>query len=574
MRLSSLLFIFLCLLMTAACGDDTVQKNLDRVDSMLEPDPAAASLLLDSISPRSTADSARHALYRLVTIGKLTGIVGNDSLLSIVNRFYTGYDPDHPTRDEMIAVMYRARSLTGNEEKSQSLKLLKTAERMAELLCDTIYMSRIYAQIGYLYSTDYNEPMYIEYSAKALELSRKKQTDFLVYDIFRLAHAYNTVDRDSLALPLYNEALQMARERKETVLTGLILSEYAMSASSYGDNSTALKLCREIDSINALSAETTALLAWLLNENGERNLSEIYIKRAIQESESENLEFKFSPFFYSYLINKRNHQPEKALADLEVYYSQSHVVTHRRLQQQTGRAHLDYYRDYSTALQLQFRLRKRIELLSVLLILIILFFIFFLLRWQRRKKRYEYAILSASLSTAYTELDLLKQKLASSLEEMKKAKDESTNANNTATNLEKGIGLFASLSSANLELCNLLLKESSTQTSRTQNQLKRSSDRIMEIAGKLFDRQHGEILYRWIDSTCDGLITHIREEWPNVSDKALRIIALNVLGMSNPSIMMLLGGTYHSIAQYKVRIRETLLRPEMPHYLLYKEYLG
>lgn len=157
---------------------------------------------------------------------------------------------------------------------------------------------------------------------------------------------------------------------------------------------------------------------------------------------------------------------------------------------------------------------------------------------------------------------------------MKKAKDESTNANNTATNLEKGIGLFASLSSANLELCNLLLKESSTQTSRTQNQLKRSSDRIMEIAGKLFDRQHGEILYRWIDSTCDGLITHIREEWPNVSDKALRIIALNVLGMSNPSIMMLLGGTYHSIAQYKVRIRETLLRPEMPHYLLYKEYLG
>ncbi|MDE6842702.1 MAG: hypothetical protein K2J24_04175, partial [Muribaculaceae bacterium] len=68
MRLSSLLFIFLCLLMTAACGDDTVKKNLDRVDSMLEPDPAAAALLLDSISPRSTADSARHSLYRLVTI--------------------------------------------------------------------------------------------------------------------------------------------------------------------------------------------------------------------------------------------------------------------------------------------------------------------------------------------------------------------------------------------------------------------------------------------------------------------------------------------------------------------------
>ncbi|MDE6681650.1 MAG: hypothetical protein K2J92_09940, partial [Muribaculaceae bacterium] len=68
MRFSPLIYLLLCLLVTAACSNDTARRNLDRVDSMLEADPAAASLLLDSISPCSTADSARHSLYRLVTI--------------------------------------------------------------------------------------------------------------------------------------------------------------------------------------------------------------------------------------------------------------------------------------------------------------------------------------------------------------------------------------------------------------------------------------------------------------------------------------------------------------------------
>ncbi|MDE5877413.1 MAG: hypothetical protein K2H47_07980 [Muribaculaceae bacterium] len=73
---------------------------------MLESDPEEASVLLDSISPRTVADSACHALYRLVTIGKLTGMVDNDSLLSMVRDFYRGNNPDHPDRDAMIADYY------------------------------------------------------------------------------------------------------------------------------------------------------------------------------------------------------------------------------------------------------------------------------------------------------------------------------------------------------------------------------------------------------------------------------------------------------------------------------------
>ncbi|MDE5795924.1 MAG: hypothetical protein K2H75_02325 [Muribaculaceae bacterium] len=550
-----------------------MRTGLDRVGSMLEPDPVAASALLDSIRPQINADSARHALYRLVTIGKLTGRVDNDSLLSIISHFYDDNSSIHPKSDEMIADFYLAYSMTDQGDKGQALRLLEAAERKAEILCDTLYLSRIYAQLGHLYATDYNAPRYIEYSVKALDLSRKKQSYFLVDDIFRLAHAYASSWQDSIAIPLYKEALEMAKAQEDTVLIGRILSEYALSASSYGDNHTALQLCHEADSINALSAETTALFGWLLNENGEKKLADIYMTRALNKSKTEKLEFKNSPLFYSYLINKKNNEPAKALADLENYFSQSETVTRQRLEQQTSRTHLDYYREYNEALQLQIRLRRRIELLTIGLVLVSLVFISCLIWWKWRKKHYEHAMLLASLDTAHAELDLLRQKLTASLEETKKARDNRAEADNTVTNLGKGIELFASLSSTNLELCNLLLKETDSKTTRTQSQLKRSSVQIKETVDKLFSSQHGEILYRWIDRSCKGLITHIREEWPNVSDKALQIIALTVLGMSNSSIMMLLGGSYHSIAQYKVRIREALLRPELPHYSLYKEYL-
>ncbi len=621
MWLRYIISLISCCLLTIACDDNKVHVDLDRVDSMLEADTQAASALLDSISPRTTADSARHALYRLVTIGKMTGRVDNDSLLAIVSHFYADNNSIRPQRDAMIADFYLAYSMTGQGDKSRALRLLEGAERKAELLCDTLYLSRIYAQLGHLYATDYNAPMYIEYSVKALDLSRKKQSYFLVDDIFRLAHAYASSWQDSIALPLYKEALEMARAQEDTVLIGRILSEYALSASSYGDNDTALQLCREADSIDGLSAETTALFAWLLNEKGEKALADTYIKHAIQESEIEKEEFKYSPLFYSYLINKRNNEPAKALDNLENYFSQSETITRQRLEQQTSRTHLEYYKEYNEALQLQAKLRRRIGLLTIGLVGICLVFTGFLIWWKWKKRRYEHAMLSSSLDTAHAELDLLRErltasleeikkakadsaeldllrerltasleeikkakadsaeldllreKLTASLEEMKKAKADSAEADNTATNLGKGIEFLASLSSTNLELCNTLLKETSSKTTRTQTQMERSSVQIKETVDKLFSSQHGEILYSWIDRSCEGLITHIREEWPNVSDKALRVIALTVLGMSNPSIMMLLGGSYHSIAQYKVRIREALLRPELPHYPLYKKYL-
>ncbi|MDE7190478.1 MAG: hypothetical protein K2N96_10110, partial [Muribaculaceae bacterium] len=156
MRFSPLIYLLQCLLVTAACSNDTARRNLDRVDSMLEADPAAASLLLDSISPRSTADSARHSLYRLVTIGKLTGIIDNDSLLSTVRGFYTGNDPDHPTRDAMIADYYLGTEAMEKNRIPSATSLLTAAKEAGETLRDTAYLCRIYGHLAYLSQKDYN----------------------------------------------------------------------------------------------------------------------------------------------------------------------------------------------------------------------------------------------------------------------------------------------------------------------------------------------------------------------------------------------------------------------------------
>ena len=295
MRFSPLIYLLQCLLVTAACSNDTARRNLDRVDSMLEADPAAASLLLDSISPRSTADSARHALYRLVTIGKLTGIVDNDSLLSTVRGFYTGNDPDHPTRDAMIADYYLGTEAMEKNRIPSATSLLTAAKEAGETLRDTAYLCRIYGHLAYLSQKDYNGQAFIDYSRKALEMALVADTANAVFDMMRLADAYSSVEKDSITWEILDVALDTYKVQTDSTLRHNILQQYGRIKALRHEPTKAVEMFEKAIELGSLEVEPLSAYAWALVATGQVNkgLEQLSIVEPMMHSADDSLYYHY-----------------------------------------------------------------------------------------------------------------------------------------------------------------------------------------------------------------------------------------------------------------------------------------
>ncbi|MDE6669721.1 MAG: hypothetical protein K2K26_08590, partial [Muribaculaceae bacterium] len=422
MRRSHIIFLLLCFLLALGCGHGTVRTDLDRVDSILESDPEGASVLLDSISPRTVADSARHALYRLVTIGKLTGMVDNDSLLSMVRDFYRGNDPDRPDRDAMIADYYLGTEAMEKGHIAVATRLLTAAKEAGEILRDTAYLCRIYGHLAILSQDDYNGPAYIDYSRKALEMALVADTANAVYDMMRLADAYSSVEKDSVSWEILDRALNTYKAKCDKKVRHDILAQYGVTkALNNVASESAIRMFEEALDLGPLDVNSHSAYAWALVTDGNvsKGLEQLRVTAPMVQSSDDSLYYHH----YAYCIYYSLKDYKQAM----YHYRLSNIISNRflihRLDQPTYAGKETYYRGVSDTLRAERQARIYREWLTVVLVLVSVVFTGGIIWWRWRKRRYEYAMLSASLSTAHAELDLLRRNMTASLEDTERDKD-------------------------------------------------------------------------------------------------------------------------------------------------------
>ena len=101
----------------------------------------------------------------------------------------------------------------------------------------------------------------------------------------------------------------------------------------------------------------------------------------------------------------------------------------------------------------------------------------------------------------------------------------------------------------------------------------RALEQVRQCGQRMFKDKSDSPVFHYLDVVYDNVFIHIREDYPKVSDKALNILALDLLGISYSSISLILDITYVNVSQYMFRLRKNLLIPDTPNYEQYKRIL-
>ncbi len=573
MRISHIIPFLICCFLTVSCNN-TARKGLDRVDSMLEADAQAASALLDSISPHTTADSARHALYRLVTIGKLTGRVDNDSLLSLVRQFYTGNDPDHPVRDAMIADYYLGTEAMEKNLIPAATSLLTAAREAGETLHDTAYLCRIYGHLAYLSQQDYNGQASIDYSRKALEMALVADTINAVYDMIRLADAYSSVLNDSLTWATLDRALDTHKAQTDKTLRQDILKQYGRIKALRRQPAKAVEMFEKALELGPLELAPLSAYAWALVAEGNvsKGLEQLRMAAPIVHSSEDSLYYHY----YAYRIYRILKDYKQAMYHGDITGQLEDRDLLLRLDQPTYAGKETYYRSVSDQLRAERKARIYREWLigtsiGALLIILLLTVTVAVLRYRKKM-----LAINCGLGELNRELTAAKEQISEMTLVQSKILEESHSSKMSMEQLQKtskeSLADLSALIRSSLD--GLIQVDRNTQSTKiTHSYLTRALEQIRECGRRMFKDNAASPVFHYLDAVNDNVFTHIREDYPTVSDKAMNILALVILGISYSSIGLILDMTYTNVTQNMFRLRKNLLIPDTPHYKQYNSIL-
>ncbi|MDE5796115.1 MAG: hypothetical protein K2H75_03315 [Muribaculaceae bacterium] len=506
-----------------------------------------------------------------MTIGKLTGRVDNDSLLSIVRQFYTGNDPDHPVRDAMIADYYLGTEAMEKNCISAATRLLTAAKEAGEILRDTAYLCRIYGQLAILSQEDYNGPAFIDYSRKALEMALVADTANAVYDMMRLADAYSSVEKDSLTWEMLDCALDTYKAKSDKKIRQDILVLYGISKALNNEESSAIKMFEEALNLGPLDVNSRSAYAWALVAEGnvDKGLEQLRIATPMVQSSDDSLYHHH----YAYRIYRSLKDYKQAMYHHELSHSVSNRFLMHRLDQPTYAGKEIYYRSVSDSLRSERQARIYREWLigisaGSLLVIALLSVTVAVLRYRKRILMINYSLgeLNRELTAAKEQISEMTMSQISFLEESNSNKLRVQQLEQTS---KESLADLSALIRSSLDGLAQVDKHAQKDKLR-HSYLTRALEQVRQCGQRMFRDGAASPVFHYLDTVYDNVFTHIREDYPKVSDKALNILALDLLGISYSSISLILDITYVNVSQYMFRLRKNLLVPDTPNYKQYK----
>ena len=175
MKRTPLILLLVAVLLFCTCGDRTVQRMLDRAETVMNENPSEAIAVLDSIGDDGLSRSQRMRRLLLLTNAqnKCDTVFRSDS----IQRLLVDYYESHGTANErMLAHYLLGRAYYDMGEVPAALESFQNAASCADTIskdCDYRQLSRVYAQMADIF---YKQQLYREqmkYGRKAARCAWK-----------------------------------------------------------------------------------------------------------------------------------------------------------------------------------------------------------------------------------------------------------------------------------------------------------------------------------------------------------------------------------------------------------------
>ena len=369
------ILLFLGLLLLMACNDPKhVTDTLHRAEALMNEHPDSALTLLQSVSPDEMGQNRTRALYALLyTQAQDKNYIdeSNDSLISVAVDYYRNTDD---VRHQFLSYYYKGRVHFNTKDYLNATSCYMEAEQLADAVGDDYLTGLLYAELGRIYRLYYDYPKSLEAYQKAAECYERagkiRHRNYMWLnqsDVCRNMEQYEDSER------FLRLALEAAKKEDDMFLVESCLGSLVIQSVEQGQMATAKKFYSELMVLAGENGGT----AYFMGQLSKMYLSEKDYLRARQSIEkgwkrAESRIDSVGLYFSSAELLKSLGEEKAAYDELIKGVSLQNDEAHQALQQPVLTAQRDYLSEKLEFEAYKLRIRKFINLLSILFLLLLL----------------------------------------------------------------------------------------------------------------------------------------------------------------------------------------------------------
>ena len=373
--MKNILSILLLLLAFTACSDQKAATDvLNRAETLMNEHPDSALNLLRTLTFddfQKEKNRARYALLHSQALDKNYIDVTSDSLISVAVDYYKDKDD---VRSKFLSYYYMGRVHANGERYLQATSCLMEAEQLAGEVGDDYLLGLLYSEMGRIYRLYYDYPKSLEAYQKAAECYERagkiRHRNYMWLnqsDVCRNMEQYEDSER------FLRLALEAAKKEDDMFLVESCLGSLVIQSVEQGQMATAKKFYSELMVLAGENGGT----AYFMGQLSKMYLSEKDYLRARQSIEkgwkrAESRIDSVGLYFSSAELLKSLGEEKAAYDELIKGVSLQNDEAHQALQQPVLTAQRDYLSEKLEFEAYKLRIRKFINLLSILFLLLLL----------------------------------------------------------------------------------------------------------------------------------------------------------------------------------------------------------
>lgn len=514
------LFIFGTVLMLSGSCCNPTSRVLNEAEFLMEFRPDSALAILEGFETkdfRPGSQQARYALLKSMALYKNYYDETDDSLITVATDYYA---TSNQSLRKMEAWFYQGfiRKNAGN--LAAAIVSLEQAEREALKNGDKHYLGLIYKNMAVVHNMCNNLPACVDYAQKSLDaFEQAGEQAFIDHALYSLGVAWLNDKNHPEARRCFHTILSQSND---TLLRSLVFPVLAESYVTRGDSvSEALDIYRQIPATSLLPRDYSYYaLALALSgdlKGANQVIDETYRFTSIEEE-------KALIDYTSAKIDSLSGNYKRGYTKLRAAVAVQDSVTRSLLQQSVTAAQRDALRKEVQRQEGQIRQQRAllagVAVLGIFLLLVS--YLFFLIRMSRKETR---------LKELMAQLSMV----------------EKDNSTLVGALFSEKINHLVSLS--NSYYTGVEANEKKSYLAKFKAEIKK-----IQNSGELFESLENDL-----DKHCSGIMTKLRKQMPQMSERHLKFSTLFFSGVQNELIQILMDcNSVSSIKTMRSRIKKEI----------------
>ena len=582
------LYIALFLLMSAlvtSCGNREAERIMDSAEDVMWTRPDSALTALESIDTLALKTKSQRARYSLLYTMALDRNHLTIQDLRVIKPAASYYENHGSNDDKMKMYFYLGTAQYDTGDPESAIASYIRAKEYSSRSDNLVFRGIISSSISDVYLWNNNNSESISYSKEAYDYFAQAKDSFRLWNTTGLlANRYSNIrdwaKADSLYSVFFSQPIRDTSIYAEQLLTLAWNNIFKPNSDAHKSIDLFKRATGKFGVMPSI--DDYCVYAYASEIIGDHRTANDVI-RQLENVDSSSTILKI----WKYRISKHRADYKTALTYLEQSLSDRNSEVLETVGQSVALAQSDYYEDKSLLLDRDRKIQRQMKWIIALIGLFTMIFALSIHSKHRKELQHqleEISFINDEVNQRLNESLLCEAEHLRSIDSLKSANELaernirtlSEKLSDAAEKEQMLMVLRAKYVQANKRqythmnaLCRRYLESSKTSRSGKD----KIYAEVKEILA-ILDEPNQKDLESMLDDNLDGIMTKLRAEMPNATERDFRFITFLILGFDTKTIARMMGYNVSTVYTKRHNIKDKILRLDSVHQALFSELIS